>query len=84
VGGSIPRILTLAVFGSLLMTGRRKVGLLWYRPNIEDLVRINELFRSGKVTPAIDGTYPLSQVREAMQRFGEGRVTGKLVVTVDN
>lgn len=83
VGGSIPRIFRLALFGSLLMTGGRKVGLLWYRPNPEDLVHINDLFKSGKVTPVIDGSYPLSQVPEAMRRLGEGRVIGKLVISVE-
>jgi NADPH:quinone reductase-like Zn-dependent oxidoreductase len=83
VGGSFPTILTLALLGNLLMTRGRKVGLLWYRPNTEDLVHINGLFESGVVAPVIDSQYALSEVPEAMRRFGEGRVIGKLVITVD-
>ena len=83
VGGSIPRMLGLLSIGNLLMTRGRKFRLLWYRPNTEDLVHINELFESGAVAPVIDDRYPLGEVPEAMRRFGEGRVIGKLVITVD-
>jgi NADPH:quinone reductase-like Zn-dependent oxidoreductase len=65
------------------MTGGRKISLLVSRPNSEDLVHINELFQSGTMTPVIDGTYPLSLVPEAIRRFGEGRVVGKLVIAVE-
>lgn len=84
VGGSIPTILTLALLGNLLMTRGRRVGLLWYRPNTEDLVHFNDLFESGAVAPVIDSQYPLGEVPEAMRRFGEGRVIGKLVITIDD
>jgi NADPH:quinone reductase-like Zn-dependent oxidoreductase len=83
VGGpSNLRLLRLAVFGSLLMPGDRKVGLLLYKPSNEDLLHLNEQFESGKVTPLIDSTYPLSRAREAMQRFVDGGFAGKIVITV--
>ncbi len=43
---------------------------------------MNELFEAGKVVPVIDKSYPLSEVGEALQYFGEGKHRGKIVITV--
>ncbi len=64
------------------MIGSKKTGLLLHKPNQKDLGYLNELFETGKVVPVIDGRYPLSEVAEAFQRFGEGQVKGKVVITV--
>ena len=80
VGGAIPAIARLGLIGPLVMTGGRKGGVLVYRPSADDLTRMNELFASGKVVPVIDSTYPLAGVPEAMRRFGEGGVVGKVVI----
>lgn len=82
VGGSFPRILRLGLFGSLLVTGGRKIGLLYYKPKTDDLVHLNRMFEEGKIAPVIDSTYPLSQVPEAMRSFLEGGFVGKIVINV--
>ena len=38
--------------------------------------------QTGKVTPVIDRTYPLSQVPEAMRYLEEGHARGKVVITL--
>jgi NADPH:quinone reductase-like Zn-dependent oxidoreductase len=53
-------------------------------PNHEDLVVLKELIESGKVTPVIDRTYPLSETPEAMAYVGEGHARGKVVITVEH
>ena len=50
-------------------------------PNKEDLATLKELVESGKVTPIIDRTYPLSKILEAIGHVGEGHVRGKVVIT---
>jgi NADPH:quinone reductase-like Zn-dependent oxidoreductase len=45
------------------------------------LFALKELLESGKVTPVIGSTYPLSQTPEAMAYFGEGHARGKVVIT---
>ena len=78
----MPRIFLNVLVGSLFsMIGGKKVGVLLHRPN-QDMPFLNELFESGKVVPVIDKTYPLSEVPEALRRFGEGRQIGKIVITV--
>jgi NADPH:quinone reductase-like Zn-dependent oxidoreductase len=41
-----------------------------------------ELVESGTVTPAVERTYPLEETAAAVQHMAEGRVRGKVVVTV--
>lgn len=48
----------------------------------EDLVFINGLLESGKVTPLIDRQYPLSEASQAMRHFAEGHPHGKIVIQV--
>jgi NADPH:quinone reductase-like Zn-dependent oxidoreductase len=43
---------------------------------------LKELIESGKVTPVIDRTYPLSAVPEAIRYLQEGHARGKLVISV--
>jgi NADPH:quinone reductase-like Zn-dependent oxidoreductase len=51
-------------------------------PNNKDLVILKELIESGKVTPVIDRTYPLSETPEAFRYMGKGHAQGKVVITV--
>lgn len=50
--------------------------------NHVDLLTLTELIESGKVTPAVDRTYPLNEAPSAIRYLEEGRVRGKVVVTV--
>jgi NADPH:quinone reductase-like Zn-dependent oxidoreductase len=43
---------------------------------------LKELIESGKVTPVIDRTYPLSEVPEAIRYLEEGHARGKVVISV--
>ncbi|TLY09929.1 MAG: zinc-binding dehydrogenase, partial [Thaumarchaeota archaeon] len=54
------------------------------RPNLKDMVYVTELCEAGKVIPVIDRRYPLSEVPEAIRYLGEGRVKGKVVITVEH
>jgi NADPH:quinone reductase-like Zn-dependent oxidoreductase len=51
-------------------------------PNSADLVVLKGLIEAGKVTPVIDGTYPLSVVPEAIAHVGDGHARGTVVITV--
>src|SRR5918997_1782985 len=50
--------------------------------NHEDLIVLKEFIESGKLTPVIDRTYPLSEVPEAIRYLEEGHAKGKVVNTV--
>jgi NADPH:quinone reductase-like Zn-dependent oxidoreductase len=48
-----------------------------------DLAFVSELMKSGKVTPVIDRTYPLTHVPQAIRYLEEGHARGKVVITLD-
>lgn len=50
--------------------------------NSADLKVLRDLIESGKITPAIDQTYPLSQTPAAIRHVQEGRARGKVVITI--
>jgi NADPH:quinone reductase-like Zn-dependent oxidoreductase len=47
----------------------------------ETLNMLKELLASGKITPIIDSTYPLSQVGEALRHMIEDGPRGKVIIT---
>jgi NADPH:quinone reductase-like Zn-dependent oxidoreductase len=50
--------------------------------NAADLEALRVLIESGKIVPAIERTYPLSQTPAAIRHVQEGRARGKVVITV--
>jgi NADPH:quinone reductase-like Zn-dependent oxidoreductase len=60
---------------------QRMVSFLAHQ-NKADLAVLRELLETGKVTPVIDRTYPLSQVAEAIGYLEQGHATGKVAITV--
>jgi NADPH:quinone reductase-like Zn-dependent oxidoreductase len=51
-------------------------------PSSDDLTVLRELIESGRLTPTIERTYPLSEVPEAIRYFADEHARGKIVVTV--
>jgi len=50
--------------------------------NQNDLGVLNELLRSGKLTPVIDRRYPLSETAAAIKYLEAGHARGKVVITI--
>jgi NADPH:quinone reductase-like Zn-dependent oxidoreductase len=75
--GYVVKALVLSLF--VRQQGRPFVAI----PKNEDLVVLKELIESGKVTPVIDRTYPLSEVPEAMRYLEKVHARGKVVITVE-
>lgn len=60
----------------------QKLGILGAKENAADLSVLRELVESGKVTPAVDQTYPLSEAAAAIRYLQDGNARGKVVITV--
>jgi NADPH:quinone reductase-like Zn-dependent oxidoreductase len=60
----------------------QKIGMMMAEGNKDDLNTLADLMQSGKVTPVIDRTYPLSEIREAVRYVETGRARGKVIITV--
>ena len=84
VGGSTTTLLQVVFLGALISrTGSKRIGLNTWEPNKrEDLALLAELFKAGKVVPAIDRRYPLSEVPEALRYLEEEPHLGKVVITM--
>ena len=84
VGGSVGVIFQLLLLGPLLRRASgRNLRMLVVPQNRKDLIAITELCKAGKVSPAIDRTFPLSEAPEAMAYVAGGRAKGKVVITID-
>ena len=60
----------------------QKLGTFIASENSADLTVLRDLIESGKITPAIDRTCPLSQAPAAIRHVQEGRARGKVVITI--
>jgi len=84
VGGSSSLVYKLLFLGAWIsMTENKKMGLLLHKPN-KGLSFMKALFEAGEVVPVIDRCYPLNKVAEAFRYYAEGRVKGKIIITVDD
>jgi NADPH:quinone reductase-like Zn-dependent oxidoreductase len=84
VGGSIPRFMQILFLGPLIRwTTGKKIRVLAVQASRKDMLHITELCEAGKIVPAIDRRFPLSEVPEALRYLGEGRARGKVVITMD-
>ncbi len=84
VGGSVATLFQILLLGPLIRRiTTRKIRVLVVQPNLKDMLHITELYEAGKVVPAIDRRFSLSEVPEALRYLGEGRVKGKVVITME-
>jgi NADPH:quinone reductase-like Zn-dependent oxidoreductase len=60
----------------------QKLGTFVASENAEDLMALRGLIDSDQLAPAIDRSYPLSEVAAAIRYMLDGHARGKLVVTV--
>jgi NADPH:quinone reductase-like Zn-dependent oxidoreductase len=60
----------------------QQLGSFIASENAADLTVLGELVESGQVTPAVDRTFPLEQVPEAMRYLRAGRARGKVVIEI--
>jgi NADPH:quinone reductase-like Zn-dependent oxidoreductase len=60
----------------------QRMGMLMSVERQEDLQTLSEMIEAGKVTPAIDRTFPLIDAPEAIRYLAEGHARGKVVVAI--
>jgi NADPH:quinone reductase-like Zn-dependent oxidoreductase len=77
--GIVARLLVVIVRSRLL---RQRVVFYVASARREDLAYLKELIEAGKLRPAIDRTYPLSDAREAVRYAMSGQGRAKVVITV--
>jgi NADPH:quinone reductase-like Zn-dependent oxidoreductase len=61
---------------------RQPIAMFIAAVRVEDLEALTALIEAGKLRPAVDRTYALEQVPEAMRHVETGKARGKVVITV--
>jgi NADPH:quinone reductase-like Zn-dependent oxidoreductase len=61
---------------------RQRLVVLMAKQSTENLAALRELAESGKITPVIDRTYPLSEVPEAIRYLEVDHARAKVVITI--
>ena len=87
VGASNNRLMRslfkLMLFGPITSKiSRKNARMFMSKPEQKDLESVRDLLVAGKVNPAIDRCYPLTDTVEAMRYFEEIHPRGKVVITV--
>ena len=84
IGGSMAQLFEAMLKGPLMSKkGGKQLRNALAQHSQKDLVIMKELLEAGKVVPAIDRRYTLSEVPEAFRYFGEGHAKGKVIITVE-
>ncbi|MGI9649423.1 MAG: NAD(P)-dependent alcohol dehydrogenase [Acidimicrobiia bacterium] len=78
-GGTIGRFIKLQLLAPF---GRPKKDTGAPAETTNPLVVLRELVEAGKVSPAIDRTFPLAEVPEAIAYQASGAARGKIVITI--
>lgn len=78
IGGK-PALLLKIVLPKFRSREGKKVALLAHRAN-DDLEALTELVLNGSVKPIIDSSFPLEETPQAIQKLGEGKVFGKVII----
>jgi len=60
----------------------QRLTMLVPKENYSDLERLAEFIEVGAVTPSVDREYPLEQAADAMRQLVDGKVQGKLAITI--
>ncbi|HCT75881.1 MAG TPA: NAD(P)-dependent alcohol dehydrogenase [Micromonosporaceae bacterium] len=83
-GGSLIGPIGLIIRGQLLSRFvRHRLLALTAKPSKENLATLRELAESGKVTPVIDQTYPLSKTPEAIRYLELEHARAKVVIKLE-
>src|SRR5688572_10308938 len=82
-GGSMAQTFEAMLQGPIIsMRGSKKMGNMLVKPNKDDLIFMKNLIEAGKVIPAIDRRFTLSEIAEAFRYLEEGHAQGKIVIIV--
>jgi NADPH:quinone reductase-like Zn-dependent oxidoreductase len=77
--GPLSRVINVRLAG---LWASQKVTFFVAKLTKADLTILQEMMATGKVTPAIDRQFPLSESAEAMRYLGTGHAQAKVVITM--
>lgn len=83
IGGNLGSLISVLFWSKIFsLFSAKKLQILSLKPN-EGLDEIAQLIIQNKISPEIDGPYPLEDTARLIQYFGEGKHKGKIVIKVN-
>ena len=82
IGGQSGKLLYMMLFRKLIQMGNHKRFHMVALKANQGLEQILELYEQGKVTCQVDGPYPFEKIPWAIQKFGDGKHHGKIVLKI--
>lgn len=79
--GLIPHFLSLVFLSRVAKVSQLRGSGVPLRTREDTMAELRDLLEAGMLTPRIDSTYPLSQVREAFRHMIEDETLGKVILT---
>lgn len=79
---SMRQVMAATIFKKSGRSGGVKIGMLQARANQEDFRLLMQLYREGRIRSVIDHTYPLKEIRDAIEYVETGHAKAKVVVTM--
>lgn len=80
---TLAHVARVMLFGSRATKENKKIVMLMAdNTKQEDLLFLAGLLENGKVTPVVDGCYPLCDIGKAFRYFEQEHAKGKVVITV--
>lgn len=78
IGGEIKNLLQLLYARKIR---KKPVFMVGLKAN-KDLGQVHELYKKNILKPVVDGPYPFEKTPWAIQHFGEGKHTGKVIISL--
>lgn len=82
VGGEIPRLIQTLLWARWVRHRHNKNLCILALQQNQGLEQLNTLYTKGELKPVIDRQYTLEELPKAMQRFGEAKHQGKIIITM--
>lgn len=82
IGGHVDKLLQVVVLRPFVGALTSKTVHMVSLKSNKDLDFIHEMYKAGRLKPLIDGPYRLEDIPRLIRYFGEGKHTGKIVVTL--
>ena len=73
-------MLKVTLWPSFLGGGRRKIANYLDIPRLQEMEKVVELMKEGKVKPVIDSRFPFDEAPQSYEKLMTGRAKGKIIV----
>lgn len=83
VGGALPHLIMMMIFGKLMSLGNKKMTIANTDANPKDLDFLMNLLVEGKLRSVIDRCYPLEQTAEALKYLNAKHARGKVIIQIN-